>query len=58
MCLYSVANLPIQNITHNYIERGHSHMEGDSVHATIENSKNKTEMYVRLLNGDLTRPQH
>jgi hypothetical protein len=32
-------------ITHNYFERGHSQMEGDSVHATIETSTKKLEIY-------------
>jgi hypothetical protein len=45
MCLYSVVNMPIQMITHNYFERGHSQMEGDSVHATIETSTKKLEIY-------------
>lgn len=38
MFLYSVTNLPIETITHNYFERGHSQMEGDSVDTTIENA--------------------
>lgn len=29
----------------NYVERGHSQMEGDSVHATIENSTKRLEVY-------------
>lgn len=45
MCLYSVTNLPIKTITHNYFERGHSQMEGDSVHATIENATKRLEIY-------------
>ena len=45
MCLYSVVNLPIETITHNYFERGHSQMEGDSVHATIEKFIKKRDMY-------------
>jgi hypothetical protein len=45
MCLYCVTNLPINTITHNYFERGHSQMEGDSVHATIENATKRMEIY-------------
>ena len=45
MCLYSVVNFPIQVITHNYFERGHSQMEGDRVHSTIETSTKKLEIY-------------
>ncbi|KAK3092227.1 hypothetical protein FSP39_000013 [Pinctada imbricata] len=45
MCLYCVMHYPINKITHNYFERGHSQMEGDSVHATIENYTKKLEIY-------------
>lgn len=46
MCLLCVTNFPIKVITHiNYFERGHSQMEGDSVHATIENSTKRLEVY-------------
>jgi hypothetical protein len=45
MCLYSVNNLPIKQITHNYFERGHSQMEGDSVHAVIEKATKHSELY-------------
>ena len=45
MCLYSVVNHPIKKITHNYFERGHSQMEGDSVHATIERSTRHSDMF-------------
>ena len=45
MCLYSVNNLPIEVINHFYFERGHSQMEGDSVHARIEQSTRKCEMF-------------
>lgn len=45
MCLYSVVNLPIETITHNYFERGHSQMEGDSVHATVERYVKKRDMF-------------
>lgn len=44
MVLYSVTNLPIETITHNYFERGHSQMEGDSVHTTIENATKRLEI--------------
>lgn len=43
--LYSVTNLPIETITHKYFERGHSQMEGDSVHTTIENATKRLEIY-------------
>lgn len=45
MFLYSVTNLPIETITHNYFERGHSQMEGDSVHTTIENATKRLEIF-------------
>ena len=45
MCLYSVTNLPVKIITHNYFEREHSQMEGDSVHATIECATKRSEIY-------------
>lgn len=45
MCLYSVQNMPINTITHTYFERGHSQMEGDSVHATIEKATKKHDMF-------------
>ena len=45
MCLYSVNTLPIKRITHNYFERGHSQMEGDSVHAMIEKSTKHLTIY-------------
>lgn len=45
MCLYSVQHLPIKTITHNFFERGHSQMEGDSVHATIEKATKKHDMF-------------
>lgn len=45
MCLLCVTNFPIKVITHNYVERGHSQMEGDSVHATIKHSTKRLEMY-------------
>ena len=35
----------IDKITHNYFERDHSYMEGDSVHATIENATKRIEVY-------------
>lgn len=45
MCLLCVTNFPIKVITHNFFERGYSQMEGDSVHAAIENSTKRLEMY-------------
>ncbi|XP_062602831.1 uncharacterized protein LOC134264549 [Saccostrea cucullata] len=45
MCLYTVVNLPINVLTHYYFERGHSQMEGDSVHATIECATKKSEIF-------------
>lgn len=45
MVLYSVTNLPIETISHNYFERGHSQMEGDSVHTTFENATERLEIY-------------
>lgn len=45
MFLYSVTNLPIETITHNYFERGHSQMEGDSVYTKNENATKRLEIY-------------
>jgi hypothetical protein len=45
MCLYSVQNLPVKQITHHYFERGQSQMEGDSIHAIIEESTKKKEIF-------------
>ena len=45
MCLYTVVNLPIQKISHYFFERGHSQMEGDSVHARIERSTAHIPIY-------------
>lgn len=64
MCLLSVSNFPIKVITHNYFERGHSQMEGDSVHATIENSTKRLEMYspndwlLAIKNAKQTSPKY
>lgn len=45
MFLYSVTNLPVETITHSHFERGHSQVEGDSVHTTIENATTRLEIY-------------
>ena len=45
MCMYAVQNLPIKCIYHSYFERGHSQMEGDSVHARIESSTKHCSIY-------------
>ena len=46
MCLYSVNKLPIQTITHTYLEKGHSQSEVDSVHARIEKSTKQRNIYI------------
>ena len=33
-------------ITHNYLEKGHSHMECDSVHSVIERKKKNRDIFV------------
>jgi hypothetical protein len=64
MCLYSVVNLPIKAITHNYFERGHSQMEGDSIHATIECATKYSELYTTsdwitaIKNAKRTKPKY
>ena len=45
MCLYSVINLPIQRIEHLFFVKGHSQMEGDSVHACIEKATKHAEIF-------------
>ena len=46
MCLYSVNKLPIQTITHTYLEKGHSQSEIDSVHPRIEKSTKQRNIYI------------
>lgn len=46
MCLYAVETLEIDQITHNYFERGHSQMEGDSVHARIEKATKRQDILI------------
>nr|XP_022903935.1 uncharacterized protein LOC111416199 [Onthophagus taurus]XP_022910560.1 uncharacterized protein LOC111421623 [Onthophagus taurus] len=39
LLLFVVNQLPIEIITHNFLEKGHSHMEADSMHSAIESAK-------------------
>ena len=45
MCLFSVQNFPLKIINHKYFESGHSQMEGDSVHSTIERATKNLDVY-------------
>lgn len=45
MCLHAVTILPIKTIDHIYMESGHSQMECDSVHSTIEKAKRTVPIY-------------
>ena len=45
--LYSVSMLPnLEKINQKFLQSGHSHMECDSVHSTIETAKTKTPVFV------------
>lgn len=45
--LYSVSMLPnLEKINQKCLQSGHSHMECDSVHSTIETAKKKTSVFV------------
>ena len=48
MFLYAVQKLPIQMITHNFLESGHSHMECDSMHSAIETETKYKDVYTML----------
>jgi hypothetical protein len=37
--------MPIQTITHNFFERGHSQNEGDHVHSVIERSTKAVDIF-------------
>ena len=44
--LHSVATIPnIEIIDHKFLERGHIHMECDSMHAAIEFANSKTKIF-------------
>ena len=45
MCLCAVQKLPLVTINHKYFESGHSQMEGDSVHSTIERATKHSNIY-------------
>ena len=46
MCLYAVTHIPhLQQTDHKFMESGHSHMEVDSVHSTIERAKKAGPIY-------------
>ena len=45
--LYSMAKFPnLQKINHKFLESGHSQMECDSIHSTIETAKKKTSVFM------------
>ena len=45
--LYTLSKLEnVEVINHTFLERGHSNMECDSIHITIEHSKKNTSVYV------------
>jgi hypothetical protein len=48
MCLYATTHLPITTIDHVYMESGHSQMECDSVHSTIEKATKSVPVYVPM----------
>ena len=45
MCLNAVKSMPISGIDHIYMESGHSQMECDSVHSTIERALKTQDVY-------------
>lgn len=45
MYLKAVTCTSIQSITHKFLEQGHTQNEGDSMHATIENSRGNHPIY-------------
>lgn len=46
LLLYAVKNIPhLQKIEHKFLESGHSYMEVDSMHSSIESAKKNTEVY-------------
>jgi hypothetical protein len=48
MCLHAVTVLSIKTIDHIYLESGHSQMECDSVHSTIEKAKRTVPIYAPM----------
>ena len=64
MALYCVTNLPPNKIRHNYFERGHSQMEGVSVHARIEKETKFRDIYTpaewmsAVANAKLSEPRY
>ena len=45
--LYSMAKFTnLQEINHKFLESGHSHMECDSIHSTIETAKTKMSVFM------------
>ena len=45
MCLHTVRELEIESIDHVFMESGHSQMEVDSVHSTIESACRNVDVY-------------
>ena len=45
MCLNAVNHLPVECIDHIYMESGHSQMECDSVHSTIESALKTQDVF-------------
>ena len=43
--MHSVQSLPVEEITLNFLETGHTQMECDSMHAAIEHSKKNVRVY-------------
>ena len=39
LCMYVVQNTDLNKIEHKFFEKGHSHMEADSMHSAIESAK-------------------
>jgi len=48
MCLYATTVLPISTLEHIYMESGHSQMECNSVHSTIEKAKRTVPIYAPM----------
>ena len=48
MLLYTVQMTPIASITHNFLESGHSHMECDAMHSSIESAKKYSDVFTML----------
>ena len=48
MFMYAIQTLKIEVITHDFIENGHSQMECDSMHSSIEQEKKWVDVYSML----------